>query len=138
MDQAVCLGDMEQAVDDILKDRAVLLAGDAERLHLLRIGLVTGNVLPREVIQSGNIGRLVIRVFEDVLEGIDLGRRDDTVGLRHLGGERDHRDGKGDLLARFRVAFEECAHGLDHAGQHVAGGIGDHADEAHPHTALMK
>ena len=124
---------MEQAVDDVLEDRAIVLAGDAERLHLLRIGLVAGDVLPGEIIQPGDIGRLVVGILEDVLEGIDLGGRDDAVRLRHLGGKRDHCDGEGNLPACFRIALEERPHSLDHAGQHVAGGIGDHADKAIPY-----
>ena len=47
---------------------------------------------------------LLVRLdHEDAAEGRDLVRGDDAVGLGHLGGERDHGDGEGDLAPRRRV-----------------------------------
>ena len=132
VDQPVRLGDMEQPVDDILEDRAVLLATDAQRCHLLGIGLVAGNVLARQIVEPGDVLRLVFRKLEDVAESVHLRRRHDAVGLRHLGRERDHRHGESDLTPRFRIPFKKGPHRFDHARESIARRVGDHADEAVP------
>ncbi len=91
MEDAVRLGDLEQAVEDVLQQRGI--AG--EHLgDLAGIGLEAGGVLLR---QSENAvdARLLRRCdAEQAVEGLDLVVGDRAVGLRHLGGERDHRDGE--------------------------------------------
>lgn len=86
----VGLRDMEEAVDDVFEDRAIPLAGGAERSHFLRIGLVAGNVLAGEIVKPGDVLRLVRGKLEDVAKGAHLGLVHDAVGLRHFRRKGDH------------------------------------------------
>ena len=122
---------MEEPVDDVFQHWAVLLAGSAERRHLLGIGLVTGNVLAGEIVEPRDVLRLIVGKLEDIAESRHLGLGDDTVGLCHLGGQRDHGDGESHLAAGLRVAFKQRPDRLDNAGKRIAR-RGDDAEDAIP------
>src|SRR3546814_18993074 len=71
MHQPVGLGDMEQAVDDVFEHRAILAAIAAEIGELRGIGLVAGNVLPRQIVEAGGIARLLGRKIEALPDGVE-------------------------------------------------------------------
>uniref|UniRef100_A0A183CTT2 Vint domain-containing protein n=1 Tax=Globodera pallida TaxID=36090 RepID=A0A183CTT2_GLOPA len=104
----------------------------AQTREPLRIGLVTGDVLTREVIKTGNVLGLFIREIKDLPEGTNLGIVDHAVSLRHLGGKRDDGNGKGYLAAGFRVALEQGADGFDNAPERIACRVADCAEQPFP------
>ena len=132
VDQSIGLGDMEQAVDDAFQHFAIVMAGTAETGQPLGIGLVSGNVLTREIIKTGNVSRFFFGKIEDLAEGAHLGIVNDAVSLRHLGGECDNRDGKGNLAPRLRVPFKEGADGFNHASKRTACRVADCAEQPLP------
>lgn len=67
-----------------------------ERRQALRIGFEPGHILFGEVEQPRDIALLALGNVEDVEEGDFLLAGDDAIRLGHLGGERDHCNGKGD------------------------------------------
>ncbi len=104
MEDAVGLGDLEQPVEDVFQQRGI--AG--EHLgDLAGIGLVAGGVLLRQAEDAVDAGLLAWRDAEQTMEGLDLVVGHRAVGLRHLGGERDHRDGEDDAR---RIARRDLLH----------------------------
>ena len=110
--------------------------GPAQARKLLRIGLVTRDVLTGEIVEPRNVARLFRRKIEDLAERGNLGFGYDAVRLGHLGRKRDDRHGEGNLAARFRVALECSAYRLDHPGQHTARRVADSAQQTVPTTML--
>ena len=95
---AVRLGDVEEAVEDVLEQLRLVREEIAD---LPRIGLEAVGRRLREFEQAGDAGVLALRHVDDFLEGVDLVRDDDAVGLRHLGGEGDEA-GREDEVPRRR------------------------------------
>lgn len=89
MDQPVSLGDVEQTIDDAFQHLAIVMAGTAQTGKTLGIGLITGNVLSREIIKTRDVSRFFFGKVENLPESAHLGIVDDTIGLRHLCGECD-------------------------------------------------
>ena len=93
---AVGAGDVEEPVEHAFEHRRIV--GEEAR-DVARIGVEAGNVLLGEIVDARDVPLLARRDREDAAEGVDLRAAHDAVGLRHLGGERDHADGKGGLAA---------------------------------------
>ena len=131
MHSTVGLGDMEEPVDNIFEHRAILIAGHAKRRQLLGIGLIARNVLTGEIVKPGDVLRLVIGKLENIAERRHFSLGDDAVGFCHLGGQRDHGDGKRHLAAGFRITFKQRPHSFDDTGERIAR-RGDDAEDAIP------
>ena len=128
MHRAVGLGDVEQAVEDVLQHLRVV--GEEPR-HVARIGLEAGDVALGEVVDAADVPLLAGRDGEDAAEGVDLRPRHDAVGLGHLGGERDHGDGEGGLAAELAVGEAgEDRPQARHGRADLAGAAGERAGNA--------
>jgi hypothetical protein len=100
MHGAIGLGDIEQAIQDVLQHGPVV---GQKPGHVARIDLEAGGVPFGEVVDAIDVPLLAGRNREDAAEGVDFGASDHAVGLGHLGGERDHGDGEGRLPAHLAV-----------------------------------
>ncbi len=94
MHGAVGAGDVEETVEHRFEHRRIV---GEEAADVARIGLEAGDVALGEVVDAADIPLLALRDRKEPAEGVDLGAGDDAVGLRHLGGERDHGDREGRL-----------------------------------------
>ena len=115
--QAIRLGDVEQAVEDVFEHGTVRLAGAAQGRHLPRICLEPGDILAREIIETRHVAPLPLGNRENLLEGAHLILCDDAVRLGHLCRQGDHGDGKRDPAAKLRIALEHRAYGFDDTAQ---------------------
>ncbi len=91
----------------------------AQSGKLARIGFIACDVLLGEIIEARDMRRLFLRHSEYILKGADFILGNHPVGLRHLGGKRDHRDGKGHPATRVGIALENGAHGFDNASNGI-------------------
>ena len=88
-------GDVKQAIQDIFQKLLVVLEHAGQ---LIGIGLVTGDVLLRQIEHPGDILHLAFRHLEDILEGVDFVRCHDTIGLGHFCAKRNDANRKGNLI----------------------------------------
>ncbi len=111
MDDPVRLGDMEQCVEELLEHRRFV--GEHTR-DLPRIGFEPARILAGEIEQTPDILALLRRDLKQLAKDSDLVSGDPSVGLGHLGAERDHRDGKGGFrrVAVFRRFGGHSIHGV--------------------------
>jgi hypothetical protein len=99
VDRTIGLGNVEQTVDDVFEN---LRAPGEEARQLARIGVIARDILLGEIEHARHAAKLALRHVENLLERDDLVARDNAVGFRHLGAERDDADGKGNR--HFRIA----------------------------------
>ena len=65
-----------------------------------------GNVLARQIENPPHIGLFLWRHGEDAAEDFEFLLGGDAIGLGHLAGQRDHRDGESDPGIGFTVEDE--------------------------------
>ena len=124
MQNAVGRRDLEQAVENVFQHRGI---ARKDTRDLSGIALVTGCVAAGEIEEAPHMRLLVRRHAEDAIEGFDFFVTHHAVGLRHLGGERDHRDGEGDAGLAARRLF--VAVDQEMARQHAHGRADGTADQ---------
>lgn len=101
MQNAVGRGDVGHGIEHVAANVRLLLQ---QRRDLLGVGFVAGDIALGEVEHAAHRIALIGRHLEPALERVRLGRHSDTIGLGHLGGESDQRNGEGRTLAAGRTA----------------------------------
>ncbi|MCR6673886.1 MAG: hypothetical protein NVV79_21795 [Devosia ginsengisoli] len=92
MHQAVGRGDIEQTVEHMLERIGTVVE---EARDLAGIGVVAGDILLGQVEHADHLLFMAMGDFHRGAEGALLGGGHRAVGHRHLGGERDQRQGEG-------------------------------------------
>ncbi|CCF19887.1 protein of unknown function [Pseudorhizobium banfieldiae] len=132
MHQAIGLGDMKQAVDDVLEHRAVLVTTAAEVGELGGIGFEARDVLARQIVEARNVASLFFGKIKDLSERVHFLFGHHAVCLRHLGGECNDGDRERHLAPRLGITFEKCPDCFDHAPERTSGRIADCTEEPIP------
>src|SRR6266446_9219947 len=99
-DATVRESDMEQAAEKVLEHRSV---PREQAPDLAGVALEPGGALTSEIKDQPDMLLFTGRDLEHFAESGDLVAGDNTVGPRHLGAKRDHRDGEGDAAARVVI-----------------------------------
>ena len=97
MEFAVGERDVEQSFEHILQEPAVL---PQEIRKLPGIGFVAGDIVLGGIEDARHASHLARGHIEHLLECLHLVACDHAVGLGHLGAERNHADGEGELMLR--------------------------------------
>jgi len=108
-------GDVEKAVHQVGQHGTVGLEHPRD---LAGIFLESGDILAREVEDTGGRFLIGLRNGEDLAEGGHLVAGNKPVGLGHLGAERDHGNGETDR------AFGRFAQAVEHRAKPFTGGEG--------------
>ncbi len=110
MQHPVGLGDLEQPVENVFQHRRI---ADEQPRDLAGIDLEAGDILARHVEHAAHIGFLLRRHAEGALERFQFRLAHHAVGLGHLAGQRDHRDGEGDAGIGILIDQEMTGHRPD-------------------------
>jgi enoyl-CoA hydratase/carnithine racemase len=107
MQHSVCSRYVHQTLEHVLQKFAIIFK---EHRYLVGVGLIPSHVPLSEVEHAHHIAGFLWRKAKDLGEGIVLQRRDDAVGLGHLGAEGNYSDGEGNLLLRFPAVAVKAQH----------------------------
>jgi len=118
----VCGRHVHQTLEHVLQKFAII---SKEHRHLVGVGLIPGHVPLREVEHALHVAGLLGGKPKDLGEGIVFQRRDDAVGLGHLGAEGNDSNGEGNVLLRLPAVAAKAQHtgkAIQQAATRVADG----------------